>query len=176
MWCTWRGVRGICALQAVRATLSLFLLKRHRVLFLFLWRLSQLMVWYVVGGPFYFISSSFLSFPENYNLVLLVVGISTSVIILLIFYFWSWSFCRNFICFQFYLSIQINGIMFFNSVLIILIFNFFSCLFVKLLFFSILPFNQNIVFIVMIILTLILLIFLVLLLIFFFSISPFNQV
>jgi hypothetical protein len=147
MWRTWRGVRGVCALQAVRATLSLFLLKRHRVLFLFVWRLSQLMVWYVVGGPFYFI-----------------------------FYSWSWSFCRNFICFQFYLSIQINGIMFFNSVLIILIFNFFSCLFVKLLFFSILPFNQNIVFIVMIILTLILLIFLVLLLIFFFSISPFNQV
>jgi len=99
--------------------------------------------------------------------VLLVVGISTSVIIFLISYFWSWSFCRNFICFQFHLSIQINGNMFFNSALIILIFNFFSCPFVKLLFFSILLFNQNIVFIFMIILTLILLIFLVLLLIFF---------
>jgi hypothetical protein len=166
MWCTWRRVGGVSALQAMRATLLLCLLKRHRVLFLFVWRLSQLMVWYIVSGPFYFISSSFLSFPENYNLVLLVVGISTSIIILLISYFWSWSFRRNFICFQFHLSIQINGNIFFNSVLIILIFNFFSCPFVKLLFFSILPFNQNIVFIFMIILTLILLIFLVLLLIF----------
>jgi len=43
-----------------------------------------------------------LSTLKNYNLILLVIGISTSVIILLISHFRSWFSCKNFICFQFY--------------------------------------------------------------------------
>jgi hypothetical protein len=49
---------------------------------------------------------------KNYNLILLVIGISTSVIIFLISHFRSWFSCKNFICFQFYHSIIIYQILY----------------------------------------------------------------
>jgi len=48
------------------------------------------------------------------------------------FYFFPWSFCKSFIGFQFHHSIQINDIMFFNLILIVLISNFFLVLFCKI--------------------------------------------
>ena len=55
----------------------------------------------------------YLSSPNNYNLALLVVCISTSIFILLISFFFSWPFCRNFICIQFHLLIPIYQILYY---------------------------------------------------------------
>jgi len=53
-----------------------------------------------------------LSSPGYYSLVLLVVSISTLIPIILISHFLSLSFCRNFICFQFYFWILIYQILY----------------------------------------------------------------
>jgi len=68
--------------------------------------MSLMVVRFVTGWaffPFFSVSS-----PKKYNLTLFVVGVLTSILILLIFIFWSWSFCKSFICFQFYHSIQVH--------------------------------------------------------------------
>jgi len=49
------------------------------------------------------------------------------------FLFFPWSFCKNFNGFQFYPSIQTDGIMYFNLVLIVLISNFFVGSFLKVI-------------------------------------------
>jgi len=49
------------------------------------------------------------------------------------FYFFSCLFCKSFIGFQFHPLIQIDGIMFFNLIFIVLIFNFFLNPFVKVI-------------------------------------------
>ena len=49
------------------------------------------------------------------------------------FYFFSCPFCKSFIGFQFHPLIQIDGIMFFNLIFIVLIFNFFLNPFVKVI-------------------------------------------
>jgi len=59
---------------------------------------------------------------EKYSLVLFIVGISTSIIILFISNFYSWSFYRNFIFFQFCLSIPSHILFFSKLVFILLIF------------------------------------------------------
>ena len=80
---------------------------------------------------------------KNYNLILYIVGVSISVLILLIFNFCSWHFCRSFIYFQLHPSISICHILCFTISSF-----FFFCLFVELIFFSISPFNQKIIFII----------------------------
>jgi hypothetical protein len=82
-------------------------------------------------------------------------------------------FFRNFIDFQFHHSIQIYGIIFFNLILTILIFNF--SLAFKFYLFSILSFNPNLWYIIFTNLVLILFYFFPFVKFFFFSISPFNQ-
>jgi len=64
---------------------------------------------------------------------LLNIIFSNLVLILLISIFFPYFFCISFISFQFHPSIQIDGIIFFNSVLIVLIFNFFLGPFVKVI-------------------------------------------
>jgi hypothetical protein len=142
--------------------------KRCCVIFLLVWHVSPVLIRFVTDVPFFFTFYS-LSSLWNYNLTLLVVGISTSILIFFIsnfylgcfvevlyvfdfilqsqftkyyvfqfglyfldFYFFPWSFCKSFIGFQFHHSIQINDIMFFNLILIVLISNFFLVLFCKI--------------------------------------------
>ena len=82
--------------------------------------MSAMVAWFVAVGHFFFFS---LSSPENYNLTIFVVIISTPVLIHLIFIFLS--FYRSFICLQFHHSIPIP--IFFNLVLILLITFFAFC-------------------------------------------------
>ena len=64
------------------------------------WCMSHLIVGFYINEFFFFIY-----FLKNYSLAFLVVDISTSVFIFLISIFLSWPFYKNFICFQFHLSI-----------------------------------------------------------------------
>ena len=93
------------------------------------------------------------------------------------FYFFSCPFCKSFIGFQFHPLIQIDGIMFFNLIFIVLIFNFFSKPFCKSYYsFQFNPSIKILFLFFMSMLILILLIFLILLLNWFFLISSFNQI
>jgi hypothetical protein len=87
---------------------------------------------FLVNLYFFFLFFS-LSSLEKYSLILFVVGISTSILILFIFNFYSWSFYRNFICFQFRLSIPSHILLFFFQVgpYSFDFFNFFSWSFCK---------------------------------------------
>jgi hypothetical protein len=78
----------------IQKCLSTLSLKRLGVLYLLVQRMSLVVVQFVVDEPFFLFS-----FPENYNFVLLVIGISTSILILLISNFLCWLFCKSFICF-----------------------------------------------------------------------------
>jgi hypothetical protein len=92
-------------------TLSPYRWKFHCFLFLLMRRVSSMMVWFGIGGSFFFFPSYLLSL-KNYSLTLLVFGISTSVLILLMSNFWSWPFCISFIYFQFYPSILFYQILY----------------------------------------------------------------
>jgi hypothetical protein len=82
--------------------------KRQCIIFLLVWRVSPVVIWFVINEPFFFLFSLL---PENYMLTIFVVCISTSILTLLIF-FLSCHFCINFICFQFYYSISIYQILY----------------------------------------------------------------
>ena len=59
--------------------------------------------------------------PKNYSSALLVVSNLIFVFILLIsIFFLSWTFCRSFICFQFYPSIPIYQILYSSNMVFIL--------------------------------------------------------
>ena len=106
--------------------------------YLLVWCMFLVVIQYIIAKFFFSLSSplKIIAWPPWF------VGISTSVLIFFIFNFWSWLFWRSFIGFQFLHSIQIEGIMIFNLVLIILISNFFFlALLWKLLFFSMSSFN-----------------------------------
>jgi hypothetical protein len=79
-------------------------LEALHVLFLAEWLMSGIVVWFVVGRPFFFFFSLF--FLEKYNLILFVIIISTSILIILIFNFVPIPFIEVF-CFQFHPSIPI---------------------------------------------------------------------
>jgi len=106
--------RHMRCLSASKNALSTCRWKSCRVLFLLVWHISSVVVRFIAGELFFppFFS---LSFIKKYSLALLVVGILTSVFILLISDFWSCSFCKNFICFQFYPSIPIYQILYFSN-------------------------------------------------------------
>jgi hypothetical protein len=130
--------------------------------------MSHSMIEFDVGGSFFSFFS--LSFTANYSLILLVVDISTFVLILMISNFWSRPFYTSFICFKFHPSISIYQILylpiwssFFRFLIfiigpfvkILVVFNFiiqfklmilYFLIWCSLLFFSISPFNYNIVF------------------------------
>jgi len=196
-----RGVGGTLTLGRCKRclptsknALPYFCWKHLHVLFLLVWCVSLLVVRlgaYRLCFCFFSLSS-----PKNHSLTLLVVGISTLVLILLIFNFWSWLFCIIFIYFQFHHSIPIYKILyspmrslFFGFfifflgfiVRVLVIFNFIIQFKLMVLFFSIWssffsisPFNYNIILFLCQFWSLLFLFFCHFTKLIFFSILPFN--
>ena len=95
--------------------------KRRLVLFLLVQHMSTMVIWFVVGRPFFFLSSLFL---KSYSLTLLVVGISTPVLIFFISNF-VFILLHNFYLFSISsFNFNLSNIIFSNLVLILRISNF----------------------------------------------------